>query len=439
MAKSTGFPSRRSFLRIAGAGALGATMIPRWSAADSPGVPKRLILFPSLNGTRHPDFWPGADGRLATITSPLEALRDQVTFVRGLSMQGSWDHFAVRSMFTGAAIRSYADPEPRVRSFDQIVADTIMAGSPTPIRSLHLGARPAQYLGAAFNGRQNIFRTAAEAVQVRANPVSVFDDVFASMGPAPAPAPPAAGASWERAALQIAQAELAELEGRNLGASQRMKTDAHRESLGRLIPDEVAPPVMNVSCDSGSIASVEALRGELQGNEAAAYEDRLYPQIVDAQIDLMARAITCGVTRVATLQSSWADGDVTVPVEGGERLPWHPTSHDRPEAYALLQQWYVGKLARLATLLDAPDPLDASGSSTVLDNTVILWMSECEPSHNADEVSAMIVGGRCAGVNAGGLVRGSSNVQLLRTLCGVFDVPESDAGQFGSSTISELV
>lgn len=405
-------------------------------------APTRLVLFPSLNGTRHPDFWPGADGRLPTITSPLAALRDQVTFVRGLSMEGSWDHFAIRSMFTGAPIRSYADPEPAIPSFDQRVADVIATAAPTPIRSLHLGARPAQYLGAAFLGRQNIFRTAAEAVQVRANPVTVYDAIFADAGSAPTPVPtPAPRSNWEQAAMAITQEELTDLEARDLGPSQRRKLDLHRAALEGLAPDMLPgdPPVAAARCDGTPLESVEALRSSLAGNEGAAYEDRHFSAIVDAQIDILARAISCGLTRVATLQSSWADGDVTVPVETGERLPWHPTSHDRAEAYALLQKWYVGKLARLATQLDVTDPLDPSGATTVLDNTVILWMSECEPSHSANEISAMIVGGRCAGIRPGGLVHGTSNLHLLRTLCEVFGVTGAAADQFGSATIAELL
>ncbi len=433
--------SRRAFLRAGVAGTVGASLLgPFTRAKSSPAAaPTRLILFPSLNGTRHPDFWPGADGRLQAITSPLEPLRDHVTFVRGLSMSGSWDHFAIRSMFTGAPIMSYADPEPAVPSFDQRVADAI---GTTPVRSLHLGARPAQYQGAAFNGRQNIFRTADEAVRVYANPVSAFDTFVGSVGVPPPTPPTPEGPNWEAEALAITQAELTDLRGRGLGPSQQRKLDVHASAVSGMIdalePGDVVLPGPMVDC-SGPVASVEALRGSLQGNDAAAYEDRYFPDIVDAQVDIIARAVTCGLTYVATLQSSWADGDVTVPVESGERLPWHPTSHDRPEAYALLQKWYVGKLVRLATQLDAPDPLDSTGSSTVLDNTVIVWMSECEPSHSADEISAMLVGGRCAGLNTGGVVTGSSNLQLLRTLCEVFGVDGAAADQFGSSTITELL
>lgn len=435
--------SRRRFLRTAAAGALGLPLLQpllRSASANPSAVPQRLVLFPSLNGTRHPDFWPGADGRLQSITSPLEPLRDKVTFVRGLAMSGSWDHFAIRSMFTGAPIRSYADPEPSVRSFDQIVADSFEAGGSSPLRSLHLGARPAQYLGAAFNGRQNIFRTASEAVRVRANPVDVYDELFAAGEPPPAPMPPA-GTSWEREALGISLAELDDLGRRGLGPSQSRKVTSHQAALSALLPeDEGGGPTvpMAVQCDGG-LESVEALRAAIGGNEAAAYEDVHFPLIADAQVDIIAKAISCGLTRVATLQSSWADGDVTVPVEGGARLPWHPTSHDRAEAYALLQRWYVGKLMRLAQLLDTPDPLDASGATTVLDNTVILWMSECEPSHNADEISCMIVGGRCAGLNTGGIVQGTSNVHLLRTLAQALGVDGAGADQFGSETISELL
>ncbi|MEM9188829.1 MAG: DUF1552 domain-containing protein [Myxococcota bacterium] len=425
---------RRTFLGAA-AGLVAAPFLGGpWSVTASPGaVPLRLVLFPSLNGTRHESFWPLADGRLPEISEPLLPIRERVSFVRGLRMEGSFNHFAVRSMFTGAPISDYANPEPTVRSFDQIVADTIAATSPTPLRSLHLGARPAPYAGAAFLGRQNIFRTASEAVAVRANPVTAFDDLFGGGPPAEQPLPEV---SFEESALAITRAELQDLAARGLGPSQQRKLDAHLEALPSV--DAMIPRAPTASCDGTPIPTVEALRGAIGGNEAAAFEDVHFPAIVDAQIDLMARALACGLTRVATLQSSWADGDAGVPVEGGRRLPWHPTSHDSGPAYALVQRWYVERLVRLVGQLDVPDPLDASGASSVLDHTVIVWMSECEPSHDANEISAMVVGGRCTPLDLGGQVSGGSNLELLRTLADVFGVDPADANQFGSTVIREL-
>jgi hypothetical protein len=62
----------------------------------------------------------------------------------------------------------------------------------------------------------------------------------------------------------------------------------------------------------------------LKGNAAAAYQHQYYSDIFDAQIDILSRAVVCGMTRVATLQAGSADGNVTDPV--GPGYPHHNTS-----------------------------------------------------------------------------------------------------------------
>ena len=56
----------------------------------------------------------------------------------------------------------------------------------------------------------------------------------------------------------------------------------------------------------------------------------------DAQVDIMARALVTGMTRVATLQAGSADNNVIVPV--GPGYPHHITSHGDQNIYNQLQQ-----------------------------------------------------------------------------------------------------
>ena len=60
---------------------------------------------------------------MSLVTEPLAPFQNQMTFVRGLSIAGSYNHFAIRSMFTGAPVGDYLSADPTVSSIDQVVAN----------------------------------------------------------------------------------------------------------------------------------------------------------------------------------------------------------------------------------------------------------------------------------------------------------------------------
>ena len=434
--------TRRSLLKLglAGAAALPFLKYATRSSAAGSVAPQRLILFPSMNGADRAYFWPSA-GNLAAmsaITLPLARYQSQMTFVDGLNIEGSYNHFAVRSMFTGFPINDYLTPDPTVKSVDQVVADHFAATAPTARKSLHLGAIPADSIDFYMLYGRSTFFFAPSPVNYEANPVTAFDTVFGGGGGGNLP-PPVAGPDYQKDVLAITDAELAELEARaQSSARERAKVTAHREAVGGLATNPDLPPSTN-TCDAAPLASVEALRGELAGNAAGAYQSRLYDGIMNAQIDTLARAITCGITRVATLQAGSADGNVIVPVGGG--LPHHNTSHGAQDVFAQVQNWYAQKFARLVAALDVPDPLDPAGH-TVLHNSCVVWLSECLPqSHGSDSVPCFFVGGAGGALKTGSYVdvHGATNRALLKTICKAMGVADADSGHFGSTTLSEIL
>ena len=136
--------TRRKLLRRLGLSMLTAPVlgyIPK-TLADTSQAPQRLIIIPSLNGGAPEHFWP-TNGAMATITESLAPWSDKIQFIKGLNIDGSWDHMAIRSMFTGAVIQSYSVADPTVKSVDQLVASAFQSSSAAPLRSLHLAACPA--------------------------------------------------------------------------------------------------------------------------------------------------------------------------------------------------------------------------------------------------------------------------------------------------------
>lgn len=388
---------------------------------------------PLLNGVDHQYFWPGPAG--SVVTEPLAGFLDQLTFVRGLDIDGSWDHMAVRSMFTGAPINSYEAADPQVKSIDQVVADHFEATAPSARRSVHLGALPANSIELyQLYGRSTFFFNPTP-VDYDANPVTAFDKLFADLGGDSPPPPSTPELDLSDHSREILMAELLELRTRVEGSSEFDKVDEHHAALEALGGPGTTPPPTPLSCSNDPLPSVEALRAELQGNEAAAYRHDLYEPIIDAQVDVLARTVACGLTRVATLQANSADGNALVPVLGGR--PHHDTSHGSQQEFALVQQWYASKLARLLTALDVDDPLDPG--RTVLDNSCVLWMAECNPGHGSEDIVALYAGSLGGRLTTGTTVdvQGATNKHLLRTLCEAVGAPGGD--HFGNDTLPEIL
>lgn len=396
------------------------------------GAPLRLILFPVLNGVEDQYFWPTGD-TLPMATEPLNSFRDRMTFVRGLDTAGSHDHMAIRSMFTGAPIASYDVPDPGVRSLDQVVAQHVADSEPTAVKSVHVAAVPAGAIEEYKKYGRSTFYFDPEPLDYDANPVTAFDKLFGSLDDLPDDNDEAA--RLEAAVLALTNAELGELRDELADtARERKKLEIHAKAVQQLADGSGADTPEG--CSGEAIASVEKLRAELQGNEAGAYQFGLYSDIFDAQIDVLSRAIVCGLTRVATMQANSADGNVIVPVLGGR--PHHDTSHGSQADFAHLVRWYAEKCQRLLTALDVPDPLDPG--RTVLDNSCVLWLSECNPNHDSADVPCFYAGSAGGRLVSGGLVDvdGATNRHLLRTLADVFGAPASTSGHFGDDTLAEI-
>nr|MCH9682852.1 DUF1552 domain-containing protein [Deltaproteobacteria bacterium] len=274
-------------------------------------------------------------------------------------------------------------------------------------------------------------------VDYDANPVTAFDKLFADLGRDPSsPPPPIPELDLTARSREILLAEMDDLAGRAEGSSEMDKLDAHRAAVEGLggAGNPPSPPAP-IDCSNAALPSVEALRADLQGNEPAAYRQDLFEPIIDAQVDVLARAVACGLTRVATLQANSADGNALVPVLGGR--PHHDTSHASQSDFAMVQQWYASKLARLLTALDVDDPLDPG--RTVLDNSCVLWMAECNPGHGSEDIVALYAGNLGGRLTTGTTVdvQGATNKHLLRTICDAIGAP--DSGHFGGQALPELM
>jgi hypothetical protein len=429
-------PSRRRLLKAAGLVAASSPLLSlrRLAYAQAGVTPLRLVCWPMMNGSDAPKFYPANMGAMSVITAPIQAYSKYATFIKSVNVAGSVNHFAVRSIYSGFPVANYESPDPNVKSVDQLIADKIAATAPTPLKSLHLGVIPADSINYYKRAGRSTFFFAPTPVDYEANPVTAFDRVFGGAGggaPAPAPGAP----DFTADSLNLLDQEMNELGGR-LSAipSELAKLNQHREALKSLRPatGSMMPRPAMPGGGGATLPSVEKLRPALQGNAKDAYKYSLFSDIFDAQVDIMARALVGGVTRVATLQAGSADGNAIVPVDRG--YPHHNTSHGNQEIFSRCQAWYFTKMARLLQQLDVPDPLDPGGKK-VIDNTVLVLIAECLPvGHGSNGVPTMLLGGGAGQIKGMGniLAGGVTNKQVMATVARLFN---TDPAHFGTGTV----
>jgi hypothetical protein len=435
------FLSRRDLLRAAAAGAAVSPFVSGSvpAARAAAGPPLRLVCWPMFNGAESGYFYPGGGtaSALSMITEPLRKYAPLVSFIKGVNISGSVNHYAIRSMYSGGNVSSYTSPDPTVKSIDQIVADHIAATFPTPVRSLHLGVIPADSLNAYQKGQSMVFFAPAK-VDYEANPVTAFDRLFRGGGAAVGPKP--MGVDFTNDSLDVLDAEMNELGGRLTGApSEVAKLGLHREALKGRRPKPAAPaggaPMPGGAAMSAPFPTVEKLRPLIEGNAKDAYKRDYFADLFEAQLDNMARALNLGLTRVATLQAGSADNNLIVPV--GRGYPHHNTSHGNQATFSMCQHWYFQRMARFLELIDVPDPLDPG--KTVLDNTVIVIIAECLPvSHSSNGVPCMLVGKLGGRIKAGSYVNqgGITNKNVMATILKAFGL---DGAHFGNTLVSGVL
>ncbi|MEA2696819.1 MAG: hypothetical protein QOI66_1090 [Myxococcales bacterium] len=102
-----------------------------------------------------------------------------------------------------------------------------------------------------------------------------------------------------------------------------------------------------------------------------------FPAVGKLQMDLLAMALACDLTRVATLQWEAAYSDVRFTWLGATR-GHHTISHDSDgttasvELLTKINIWYAEQFAYLLDKLDGIK----EGAGTLLDNTVVFWGNE---------------------------------------------------------------
>lgn len=439
--------TRRALLRAMG-GAAAALPLLRAGLlrGQDPIGPRRLLIWFTPNGTVEEEWRPTGgehDFVLGRILEPLEPFRRHLLlFGPQTPSDDPREHVGISLRCTedppsgghGLSMLLTGRPEVEVdgetwgggESVDQYVARHV--GAATRFPSLELGVRVQG--GAASVGNRMIYRGAGSPVPPEGSPHAAFDRLFSDLA-APSGAPgPDDGVerrrARRRAVLDFAHGRFEALRPR-LGREDRLRLDAHRESLSELQGRLLAAPEPGPSraaCRAPEMAG-------LPSNGWDEYDNM--PQTGELQMDLLAMAFACDLTRVASLQWNWAASNARFPwVGAGE---WqHELSHeprddrDARDKLVRTHRWYAEQLASLLGRLDAlPE-----GDGTVLDNTVVFWCNELSDGmyHTHQNMPFLLAGGAGGHLRTGRYVRYADRAHndLLVSLCQAMGV---DTETFG--------
>lgn len=377
---------------------------------------------------------------LGPILSKLDPYMKQLTVLDGLNMKsrdygpgGDGHHRGVPHMLTGTEMLDEGNAGGA--SLDQTLAQTISKGS--PFESLQFAVR---IVYGDTNSRP-IWSGAGRVVPAMQSPWDAYTRIFTgSAAPTTtttttAAKPAASKPDLRKSALDNALNETSAIRTK-LTPSDRVRVDSYQDSLR-----DIERRLVSVSAPAQAGCTQPKLPTKVDpANEAN------YPAVGKLQMDLMVAALQCGQTRVASLQ--WGNSNDQC------RYPWlnvnaigHDLAHNNgncdPDSSKKLKvtQWYAEQFAYLLGKLQS---IPEGDGGTMLDNTVVLWVSEFSDSngHGCDQLMWLLAGNANGYFKQGQVIKanGRATNDLHTTICNAFGLTNKTFGNaaYCAGAIPEL-
>jgi hypothetical protein len=428
--------TRRTLLRGAGHVAIGlpfleAMLRPLETHAQASQNPLRLVVFFSPGGTLMEHWRPtGTETQftLSEMMAPLVPHQQQLIFLNGLNLsvtQKGVGHPHSRGMaalltgtellpgtfVTGGGEASFAAGP----SVDQIIGERVSADR--KFRSLEFSTAWAISGRSLMDGAKAETSNASNQINYsgRENPIPPMihaDEAFNRIFKDTDGSDPAQMLARTKSIsiLDKVQDQYTALSAKLSGAD-RTKLEEHLELIRQ----------MELSLNAGEGANC------VRPDAPTAASSADVPSKGKTMTDLLVSALACDMTRVATMQ--WADSESKFPL-GFAPLNLsdhhHGYQHDSafdPDALFKIHHWFAQNFAYLVSRLASVQ----EGDTTLLDNTVVLWVTEIQhpPTHDQTNMPFVLAGGSSAGLRTGRWleVPQSANVphnNLLVTLLNLF-------------------
>jgi hypothetical protein len=424
--------NRRQFLRGSGSIALAlpflASLQGRSGAAPTTR-PKRFIGWFSSCGTINPVWTPSGTEtafNFGEILKPLDPYKSDVLILDGVDMvssnygPGSGHQKGMGHLLTGTELQSgsFVGGGGASAGFaggislDQVIAKRI--GEGTKLSSMQLAVQ-------AFNNdvwsRMSYTGPGVSLPPIN-DPQIAFDRMFGGMTGDPAAV--AKLRAQQKSVLDGVAGHFASLNAK-LSGEDRVRLDAHLSA--------VRDVEKRLDAVSSSTCKVPARPGAMDIKSQAAF-----PVVGKLHMDLLALALACDITRVATFQWSRATSGTVYSWLGSDMKESHHELSHAGDGDAVakaklvrINKWHAEQFAYFLGKLKG---IEEAPGETLLSNSLLFWGSELAVgnTHSRKDMPFVLAGGAGGAVKAGRYVKypaGTPHNNLLVAManaCGVTDL-----------------
>ena len=317
----------------------------------------------------------------------------------------------------------YSSSQVMGSTSDQIVADVIGAGR--PFRSLEYRVQAQQYREPEPNkGRMSWRRDPASGQVTPNNPIAspriAFEQLFRGFSANPAgdmaPTPASLALAQDRSVLDLVRSSADSLMIK-LGKGDKQRLQRHFDEIRDLerriaaTGGTAVPPACKKLGDPGADPGTEIRREDANLGEGDGRANGWSNEEKRATVmcELLAMALACDQTRVATLMFTYVQSFMSMKYIMDQDIDLHDTGHHFSPAEPWMAQGLAWHIRHWAYLLDkmraTPD-----GDGTLLDHSVVLFLTEggfgTDPetrgrSSHSSENMMVLVAGRAGGLRPG--------------------------------------
>ena len=407
---------RRMFLKAIAAGlAVPAAFRLAKIATAAPGAaPKRFFLFymphgvapehydPRVSLTDRTDF--ALDQTNVSILGPLQPYKSYVNVYQGLQYPGAAaTHTGIVNCLSGSMATDTMTPRT---SIEQVIAKGL------GVKPLILGACSHLPYGMDANG---MLFWDGTPIDPQKSPVKAADTLFgAAVGPTP---PVDFDVQLRKDLLALTATEIQGLKSTLSGLTrEQTKLQTHLDAVNSLLADASGGPSQSVCTGKPNLPTVEMVRAasaglvvDPSGGNDYFYQEKNFPMLLKAQMEVVTQAIICNAARVIALMPMYATCDFDFGFAGTPGAHHNGLSHTGPQwspgvmynspitvdnfapaarsQFAKAQRWFAQQLVDnvVSVLATTDDP--AAPGTKVLDNTLIYWMSEIGDGQNHTRLS----------------------------------------------------
>jgi hypothetical protein len=419
--------SRRSFLR-----GVGVTMALPWLEStsvwgdekpkDGSQPPVRFACLFSGNGFHTKEWWAKGEGKNMELGKVLESLlpfREKLTFFKGLynaeALIGGIHSCQTGNLLTGAHLASGGEIKSGV-SVDQVIAQKLR--DQTKVPSLVLGCEHS--IAALHKNYSMIYSShiswtsPTTPTPLELYPALAFDRLFRD-----------AVGKADKSVLDAVHEDATDFR-KNVSKADQRRLDEYLSSVR-----EVEQRIDR----AGKAGKVQGYRPTLDKPDMPRPVDGI-PQDIDQHMrlmcDILVLAFRTDTSRVATLKLNNDHSSLRFPHLKVDYMIHHLLSHSDTADWLKVNQFFIEQLAYISKKLDAVQ----EGERTLLDNSMILYMSSMMTgNHNNDQLPVVMVGRGGGQVKTGRILdySGKPNRKMCSLYLSLMDKMGVKLNEFGDS------